>query len=108
MKIVTDSTPPEAPKETKGSLLFDLYKEFSTADQQAALAARYASGIGWGEVKQLLFESIEAHFAASAEKYNQLMSDQSALEKILVDGARRAREVATPLMQKVRLAIRGI
>jgi tryptophanyl-tRNA synthetase len=108
MKIVTDSTPPEAPKETKGSLLFDLYKEFASAEQQAVLAARYASGIGWGEVKQLLFEAIEAHFGASTEKYNQLMADKSVLDQVLADGSRRAREIAVPVMQKVRAAIRGI
>lgn len=105
MKIVTDSTPPEVPKETKGSVLFDLYKEFAGQDKQDELAKRYASGIGWGEVKQLLFESMLDYFKGHTDTYNRLMADKGELDRILKDGAYRARELSTPVLDKVRKAI---
>jgi len=107
MKIVTDSTPPEAPKETKGSLLFELYKEFASAEKISELEKLYATGIGWGEVKQRLFEAIEAHFMAPTQKFNELMADTRQLDVILSEGAQVARRRAQPLMQKVRAAVLG-
>jgi tryptophanyl-tRNA synthetase len=107
MKIVTDSTPPEAPKDPKASVLFDLYKEFSTPEQLSELAALYAKGIGWGDVKQRLFERIHEHFKGPSDIYNDLMSNPSKLVTILADGAHRARELARPTMNRVRHAVRG-
>lgn len=107
MKIVTDSTPPEAPKDPKNSVLFDLYKEFATPEQTAELAQLYARGIGWGEVKQKLFEVVEEHFKKPCEIYNDLMNNPEKIEQILRAGAVKARELAGPLMAKVRAAVRG-
>src|SRR5579863_266615 len=65
MAIKTDSTPVEAPKDPEACSLFTLYKLFASADQQAALAARYrAGGMGYGEAKQALFEIAFEYFAA--------------------------------------------
>lgn len=105
MKIVTDSTPPETPKETKGSILFDLYKEFAGQEKQAELAKRYASGIGWGEVKQFLFEAMFEYFKSKTDTYNRLMADKGELDRILKEGARNARELSTPVIDRVRDAI---
>ena len=107
MKIVTDSQPPEAPKDTKNSILFDLYKEFASPEQVSDLAKHYDRGIGWGDVKQKLFEVVEEYFKGPAELYNDLMSQPEKLEKILNEGASKARQKALPLMQKVRSAVRG-
>ncbi len=51
-KIVTDSTPPEEPKEVKGSSLFTLYKEFAAAAEADSMKEKYKQGIGWGQVKK--------------------------------------------------------
>jgi tryptophanyl-tRNA synthetase len=83
MKIVTDSLPPEAPKDPKNSVIFDLYKEFAKPDQIEELRNHYARGIGWGDAKQKLFEAIEAHFSEATKTYNSLMADHSQLEAIL-------------------------
>ncbi len=107
MKIKTDSTPPEAPKNPKDSLLFDLYKEFASAADTEALAARYAAGIGWGEVKELLFQAVEKHFSEATAHYRELMAKPAELDRILSEGAARARELALPLMNKIRKAVRG-
>src|SRR3989344_912756 len=47
-KIVTDSTPPEAPKDPATSNIMDLYKLFGNAEQIKALEDKYKNGIGWG------------------------------------------------------------
>ena len=75
MKITTDSTPVEDPKNPDTCSVFALYKLFADDDQQAALAARYrAGGMGYGEAKQALYEMIAAYFAAGREKRAELES----------------------------------
>ena len=63
-KIVTDSTPVEAPKNPDTCPLFSLYKLFAADDERAEVERRYREGgIGYGEVKTRLAESIIARFA---------------------------------------------
>lgn len=105
MKITTDSTPPEAPKDPAQSLIFDLYKEFASDEQVSELDARYRKGIGWGEAKQALFEASYEYFKEKTKKYNELMSDRAELDKILSNGAERARSIATTNLKKARTLI---
>ena len=107
MKIVTDSLPPEAPKETKGSVLFELYKEFASAEQIMELEQIYKKGIGWGTVKEMLYQEIEKHFEAASKVYADYMAHPEKIDKILSDGAVRAREIAVPIMKNIRAAVRG-
>ena len=61
MKIRTNSLEPGEPKDPADSTLFEIYKAFATEEQTRAVAKRYAEGIAWGEMKQLLFEYINEH-----------------------------------------------
>jgi tryptophanyl-tRNA synthetase len=105
MKIVTDSTPPEAPKDPDTSLIFTLYKQFAKPEQVAELRARYASGIGWGEAKGALADAIEAVVAEPRKVYDDLMADRARLDKLLAHGAEKARAYAGPVLARVRDAI---
>lgn len=105
MKIKTDSTPPEAPKDPDNSTLFDLYSAFATQPQRDALAADYCEGIGWGEVKQRLFSLLDEQLAEPRERYAKLMSQPARLEQILVAGAEKARAEASPFLGELRQAI---
>jgi tryptophanyl-tRNA synthetase len=105
MKIKTDSSPPEAPKATEGSLIFDLYKEWATAEEIVALAHRYAAGIGWGHAKEALFEVLWRELTPARQKYEKLMADTQQIDQILQDGAHRARTRARMVMAKVRHSI---
>ena len=105
MKIVTDSTPPEAPKDPSKSVIFDLYKQFATPEQTAELHKRYETGIGWGEAKGALADVLEATFAEPRRRYEELMADRARLEALLQAGAERARAYAGPVLQRVRDAI---
>lgn len=105
MKIVTDSTPPEEPKDPNNSLLFDLYKLFATQEEIEILRGKYEQGIGWGYVKEDLFQVLERKFSPLREKYNDLMNNKDEIDRILNHGAERARAVASKNLQQLRKAI---
>ena len=105
MKIKTNSLEPGEPKDIEGSTLFDIYKAFATPEETAAVEKQYAEGIAWGAMKQQLFEYINDHIGPTREAYDRLIADPSIVEAELQKGAQRAREVATPYMDKIRSAI---
>ncbi len=105
MRIVTDSTPVEAPKDPDKDNVFALYALFATDGEKAALAARYrAGGIGYGEAKKLLVGKIEAAFGPAREKRRQLAADPKIVDGVLAGGAVRARAVAAETLREVREA----
>ena len=105
MGIVTDSTPPEAPKDPETRTPYMLYKLFASPEEAAELAGRYrAGGMGDGEAKQLLLAKIDGFFGPYREKRKQLAADPTHVEDVLRDGARRARAEAVQTMELVREA----
>jgi tryptophanyl-tRNA synthetase len=105
MKIKTNSLEPGEPKDIEGSTLYEIYKAFATPEETAAVEKQYAEGIGWGVMKQQLFEYINDHVAPARQEYDRLIADPSLVEAELQKGAARAREVATPYMDQIRRAI---
>lgn len=105
MKIKSDSLPPEAPKSTEGSIIFELYECFASADQVAALKAEYAKGISWGAAKEELFKVMDHVLMEPREKYKKLIADRSRLDQLLKEGAARAREKSIPFLKEIRRAI---
>lgn len=105
MKIKTDTSPPETPKDPDTSSLFGIYRAFADADAVAAMRERYAQGIGWGEMKQILFETINAVLAEPRIRYEELIADPGFIEATLKKGARRAREYSVPFIEEIRKAV---
>ena len=105
MKIKTNSHPPEEPKDPNDSTLFEIYQAFATPEETAAMRERYAQGIGWGEMKQTLFEYLNAHLAEPREQYQALMGSPDYVEQVLKEGAVKAREYSIPLLREIRRAI---
>ena len=105
MKIKTNSLEPGEPKDTKGSTLYDIYKAFASADEVKEIEKRYAEGIAWGEMKQVLFEHINDHVKPAREEYDRLIADPAIVEAELQKGAKKARAVAAPYLEKIRHAI---
>jgi len=103
-KIKTDLREPGEPKDADNSTLFQLYSHFATAGEKAAMRRRYEEGIAWGEVKRELFEFLDDKLTAPRERYNALLNDLGYVEKILHEGAEKARAYATPFLEKVRIA----
>jgi tryptophanyl-tRNA synthetase len=104
-RIVTDSTPPEAPKDPESSHIFQIYRAVASAEQTQELAKRYRAGIGWGEAKGALFDVLDAALAPARERYDELMADTAQIDRILADGAARARRQARATLDRVRAAI---
>lgn len=105
MSIKTDSTPMEAPKDPTQCAVFDLYKLFANEAQQAALAEKYrAGGMGYGDAKQLVYEAAMDYFGEARAKREELEKHPDTLEDILRAGAQHAREVARPVLDRVRSA----
>lgn len=106
MKIVTDSTPVEDPKDPEQDNVFNLYRLFATPEQRDDLAARYrAGGLGYGTAKQELFDLIDAALTEPRERYEELMSHPERIDEQLAVGAERARAEAASLMERLRDAV---
>ena len=106
MGIVTDSQPMEAKKEPDGNSIYELYKLFATKEEVDQMAASFrAGGYGYGSAKKELLNAYRRLFDPFRERREQLARDPDALEDILREGARRAREAAAPQMEKVRKAV---
>ena len=105
MKIKTNSLEPGEPKDPDGCTLFSIYRAFATPEQTAALRLRYAEGIGWVEMKQLLFEHLDAELAGPRAQYEQLLANPARIEEILAAGAARARKLTRPFLAEIRDAI---
>jgi tryptophanyl-tRNA synthetase len=105
MKIKTNSLEPGQPKDTEGSTLYEIYKAFATPAEVADIERRYAEGIAWGEMKQQLFEYINEHINPARDEYNRLIDDPAIVERELLKGAERARELSVPYLAEIRDAI---
>jgi len=105
MKIVTNSLEPGEPKDTRGSALFAIYAAFASPEQRQAMRQAFADGIAWGEAKQQTFALINAELAPARERYEDLVAHPQRIEEVLRHGAARARDRATPFLQRIREAV---
>ena len=105
MKVVTDSTPMEEPKDPASCNVYALYTLFATEEEQAELAERYrAGGLGYGHAKQALFEVMDRFLAEPRDRYEALAAQPELVAESLAAGAVRARAVASETMDRVRNA----
>ncbi|NDY94496.1 tryptophan--tRNA ligase [Wenzhouxiangella limi] len=105
MKIKTNSLEPGEPKDPDTASVYAIYAAFAGPEQRQAMRAAFADGIAWGEVKQQLFELVNAQLAAPRERYEALMADPARVEDELRRGAKKARAISRPLMDRLRAAV---
>jgi tryptophanyl-tRNA synthetase len=106
MRIVTNSQTVEEPKNPDECELFSLYKLFANPAEIETLAARLRKGgMGWGEAKEELFSAANRKLTPLREKYNSLIGDKSYIDKVLEEGAIKARVIAAATLKRVRSAI---
>ncbi|MBS0457654.1 MAG: tryptophan--tRNA ligase [Proteobacteria bacterium] len=103
--IVTDSRLPGEAKDTEGSNVFALYQAFASASETAAMRQAFAEGIGWGDAKQQLFARIDAEIAPLRERFHGLIAHPDRIEQQLRAGADKARQIAMPLLARLREAV---
>ncbi len=103
MGIVTDSTPVEDPKDPTTCNVFAILSLMVEPDELAEWEKRYrAGGMGYGDVKKRLAERFEETFGPARERRAELEKDEAYVEGVLVEGAKKARAIAEPLMAKIR------
>lgn len=106
MKIKTDSTPLEDPKNPDTCNLFSLYKLIASENQIAEMKANYEGGnYGYGQAKQAFYELMIEKYSAERERYNYYMNNLEEIDKALTIGAEKARAVATDVLKRVRVKL---
>ena len=105
MRIVTDATDIDKPK-AKDTPLFQLYSLFLDSSGQKDLSDRYdGKGLRYGDVKQELFEKVMDYFQPYREKRKTLMSRPGQVHDILNTGAKKAKDIAEEVLDRVQAAV---
>ncbi|MEM7626819.1 MAG: tryptophan--tRNA ligase [Planctomycetota bacterium] len=108
MKIVSDSTPMEDPKDPEGDTTFQIFRAIAGAEDERTqdLAAKYRAGnFGYGHAKQALFELLLEHFGPARQKREALMADPGYIESVLADGAKHANAALANVISRTREAV---
>jgi tryptophanyl-tRNA synthetase len=102
-KIITDATALEDPKDPNSSTVYALYQLVATSQKAQEMRAKLlAGGYGWGHAKKDLLEAILTRFSKERELFNQYTNNTNELDKILEEGAEKARRVAKATLSRVR------
>ncbi len=106
MRIVTDSTPVEEPKDPDKCNVFALLKLVASEQELKEWDVKYRSGgMGYGEAKKRLLELLLEYFAPYREKRVELANNPEHIEQVLVDGAERAGKIAKETLNKVKKVV---
>ncbi len=106
MKIVTDSTPVEEPKDPEKCNVFALLRLVASAEELKQWEDKYrAGGLGYGQAKKRLVELVIDYFKPFRHKRAELEQNIDYVKKILAEGAGRARAVAAGTLEKARRAV---
>jgi len=103
MSIATDSKSPEEPKNIEGDTLYTLHTLFTVGGDLDKIKNGYKNGgLSYKESKEILIKSIIKLVTPFREKRFEIAKDVGAVEKILKEGGKRAREYAQQKMEIVR------
>jgi len=104
MGIKTDSTPMDQPKPDNA--LHRLLQLVAPPARFEQIDASWRlGGKGYAEYKKALLECFHATFEAPRKRREELIQDRGEIERILAGGARRARDIAAPIIDQVRRAV---
>ncbi|MEA2100064.1 MAG: tryptophan--tRNA ligase [Campylobacterota bacterium] len=102
-KIVTENVAMEEPKEFKNCNVYNMAKLFLEGENLMALQERYKKGgEGHGHFKIYLGEVMWEYFKEYREKREYYMANQGEVREILSLGAKKASDIATPMMEQIR------
>ena len=105
MRIVTDSKRPEDPKDPEGDNLFTLLRFFATPGRLEEIRQLYVGGgAAYGSLKKELAGLILDHFGEARARFDALINDKTYLDKVLLEGAEKARAMGKPYLEAARKA----
>jgi len=106
MKIITDSTPVEDPKDPDKCNVFALLKLVASPEELVEWENKYRNGgMGYGQAKKRLAELMLDYFKPYREKRSELENNISYVKEVLANGAERAKAVASETLEKARQAV---
>lgn len=103
MKIETDSTALEDPKDWKNCNVFNIYKLIANENQMLEMKSNYENGgYGYGHAKTALYELILDKFKNQRLLFNELMENDESIEDVLEIGKLKAKSVAGEVLSRVK------
>jgi tryptophanyl-tRNA synthetase len=106
MSIVTDSRTPDVPKpDADQNLVIKLLKLVAPPEVAKDYEERLrAGGLGYGKLKEVLFDYYWAYFAEARKRRAELQKNLDYVNAVLRDGAAKARAKAREVLQRARKA----
>jgi len=106
MKIVTDSTPVEDPKDPDKCNVFALLKLVASPEELGEWENKYRNGgMGYGQAKKRLAELMTDYFKPFRQKRTELENNINHVKEVLANGAERAKAVAGETLEKARQVV---
>ena len=107
-RIVTDSRPPEEPKDPASILLLRFLELFLSPGEISQWHERVRAGgpgaPGYGHMKARLIETMNAAFGPARARRKELLARPAEVDAVLAAGGRRARERARATVDRCYLA----
>ena len=106
--VKTDSTPLGTPMKPDDVLLYQIYSSIAHEDKVAEMAEGFREGkLGYGQAKGLLLEAVLEATRDYKEKFDYHMSHFNEVEAMLDEGAKKARAVAKPVLERLKTTVFG-
>jgi tryptophanyl-tRNA synthetase len=104
MGITMDSRTPAEPKpDAENNLAIRLLKLVAPASTGKEFEEKLrAGGLGYGDLKKALFENCWNYFADARKKRTELAANLDYMNKILADGAAKAKTLAQKVLKRAR------
>jgi tryptophanyl-tRNA synthetase len=106
MSMVMDSRPPhEAKPDADKNIAIQLLKLVAPANVAKDFEDRLrAGGLGYGDLKKALFEHYWNYFAEARKQRAELAANKDYVEKVLTEGAQKARALARKVLDRAKKA----
>jgi tryptophanyl-tRNA synthetase len=106
MGILMDSRTPQEPKpDADKNLAIQLLKLVAPQEVAKDFESRLrAGGLGYGDLKKALFEHYWNYFAEPRKKRAELAANPDYVNKVLADGAQKARALARKVLDRAKVA----
>jgi len=106
MGIKTDSTPVDAPKPKEDSAILGLYKLVASETEYQSMVNDFdRGGVGYGDLKKRLFCGVWEYFAPQRACREEILADQSLVDRVLEEGAEKAKSLSDVIIRRVRQAV---
>src|SRR5262249_19932524 len=107
MGIVTDSKGVADPKDPETSVIYQLYQLVAAETEAKSMHEAFLKGgMGYGDAKKLLLAKLEETFGGERREKRKKMDERPELvEDVLLEGAKKVRQIVAPTMQQVYEAV---